>query len=371
MKFMDLYKGYDKRKVAIQARIESIIERSQFIFGADLEELEATLAKYVGRKYALGVSSGHDGLSLALMALGFEAGLDHSNKEVIVPALTFFSTAEAPASLGMKVVVCDIDKDTYNMDLNKLESLINKNTVAIIPVNLFGQCIDYDAINTIAKKHNIFVIEDACQSFGASYKSKKSCAFGDIAITSFFPAKPLGCFGDGGMCFTDSDELYAKLKKLRHHGDSGGMVHVMLGTTGRLDNLQAGILLEKFNGFDEDMDLRRGVAEFYTENLRDFLKTPKIESFNESVYAQYVVRADGKDRSAIREYLQKKDIPTALYYPNPIHLAPILEPLGYKEGDMPNAEYVCKNSFALPIYNEMSKDESLVVINALKEAVNN
>ena len=371
MKFMDLYKGYDKRKVAIQSRIESIIERSQFIFGPDLEELEETLAKYVGRKYALGVSSGHDGLSLALMALGFEAGIDHSDKEVIVPALTFFSTAEAPASLGMKVVVCDIDPDTYNMDLNKLESLINKNTVAIIPVNLFGQCIDYDALDTIAKKHNVFVIEDACQSFGATSKNKKSCAFGDIAITSFFPAKPLGCFGDGGMCFTDDDELYARLKKLRHHGDSGGMVHVMLGTTGRLDNLQAGILLEKFKGFDEDMDLRRSVAEFYTKNLNGILKTPKIESFNDSVYAQYVVISESKDRNAIREYLQTKDIPTALYYPNPIHLAPILKPLGYKVGDMPNAEHVCKNSLALPIYNEMSNDEGLVVINALKEILSN
>ncbi len=367
MKFMDLYKGYEKRKIAMDERISSIISRSQFIFGSDLEELEEKLANYSGSKYGLGISSGHEALQLALIALGFNAGEDHSDKEVIVPALTFFSTAEAPAFLGMKVVICDIDKDTYNMDLNLLEKLINKNTVAIIPVNLFGQCIDYDKINEMAKKYNVLVIEDACQSFGADYKNKKSCNLGDISVTSFFPAKPLGCFGDGGMAFTNNEEFYQKLKKLRHHGDEGGMSHVMLGTTGRLDNLQAGIILEKFKGFDEDMCLRRNVAEYYTENLKDIVKTPKIESFNKSVYAQYVVMSENRDE--VRNYLKEKEIPTALYYPNPIHLAPVLKHLGYREGDMPVAEYVCKNSFALPIYNEMARDEQDYVIEALRQVV--
>ena len=245
MKYMNLYRGYEKRKESIDKKIASIIERSQFVFGEELDSLENELANYTGAKYAVGVSSGHVGLVLSLLALGFNAGEDHSKKEVIVPAMTFFSTAEAPSFLGMKVVVCDID-EYFNMDANKLESLINKNTVAIIPVNLFGQCANYDVILNIAKKHNLFVIEDACQSFGASYKNIKSCSgkLGDIAVTSFFPAKPLGCFGDGGMVFTNDENIYKNLKQLRHHGDEGGMIHIKLGTTGRLDNLQAGILLE-------------------------------------------------------------------------------------------------------------------------------
>lgn len=368
MKFMDLYRGYEKRKDKIDARVKSIIERSQFIFGSDLEELESTLAKYVGVKYAVGVSSGHEALQIAIMALGYEAGKDYHDKEVIVPALTFFSTAEAPAFLGMKVVVCDIDPNTYNIDLDKLEKLINKNTVGIIPVNLFGQCIDYDRLNSIAKKHNLFVIEDACQSFGAEYNGKKSCSLSEISVTSFFPAKPLGCFGDGGMIFTNNEELYIKSKQLRHHGDSGGMTHVMLGTTGRLDNLQAGIIAEMFVGFEEDMIKRREAAEYYTKKLEGIVKTPVVEKFNKSVYAQYVIHVNG-DRDNLRQKLTDEGIPTALYYPNPIHLAPVLKPLGYKVGDMPVAENHCKQNIALPIFNGINRDEQDIVINALKSVL--
>ncbi len=369
MKYMNLYRGYEKRKESIDSRISSIISRSQFIFGKELEELESTLAKYVGAKYALGISSGHTAIVLSLIALGIKPDEDNSKKEIIVPAMTFFSTAEAPAFLGAKVVVCDID-EYFNIDTNKLESLINKNTVGIIPVNLFGQCANYDIILDIAKKHNIFVIEDACQSFGATYNNIKSCSgqFGEIATTSFFPAKPLGCFGDGGMIFTNDEKLYSSMKQLRHHGDSGGMVHVQLGTTGRLDNLQAGILLEKFKGYDDDMEHRRKAGEYYTQNLKDIVKTPEVASYNKTVYAQYVIQVENRDD--IREKLNKLNIPTALYYPNPIHLAPIMkDKFGYKEGDFPIAEYASKHNIALPIDNDILKEEQDLVINAIKEVL--
>ena len=370
MKYMNLYRGYEKRKEAIDKRISSIIEKSQFIFGEELDSLERELSNYTNAKYAVGVSSGHVGLVLSLLALGFNAGEDHSKKEIIVPAMTFFSTAEAPSFLGMKVVFCDID-EYFNIDVNKLEKLINKNTVAIIPVNLFGQCANYDVILDIAKKNNLFVIEDACQSFGANYKNIKSCSgkLGDIAVTSFFPAKPLGCFGDGGMVFTNNEDICKSLKQLRHHGDEGGMIHVKLGTTGRLDNLQAGILLEKFKGFDDDMKHRREAARYYDEHLKNIVKIPEIASYTESVHAQYVIKVDS-NRDEIRKKLSDLQIPTAIYYPHPLHLAPILvDKFGYKSGDMQVAEHSCKYNIALPIDNDILKDEQDMVIEALHKVI--
>ena len=367
MKFMDLHLGYEKRRDAIDKRIASIISRSQFIFGAELEELESELAKYVNAKYAIGVSSGADAIMLALIALGYEAGKDNSDKEIIVPSFTFFATAEAPAFLGMKPVFCDIDERTYNIDVNKIESLITKNTAVIMPVNIFGQCADLEKIEQIAKAHNLFVIEDACQSFGATFNNKYSCSFGDIAVTSFFPAKPLGCFGDGGMIFTDNEEYYNKIKMLRHHGDKGKMEHIMIGMTGRLDNLQAGILLEKFVGFDNDMDERIKKAQYYTENLQDVITTPYIESSNKSVYAQYCVQS--KDKDKICKALNDKEIPTPVYYINPLHLAPVFKHMGYKEGDLPVSENLCKNIFALPIYPEIPQTDQDMVIDIIRNAV--
>ncbi len=364
MKFMDLYQGYEKNKEAIDKRIASIIERSQFIFGAETEELEQRLAEYVGVKYALGVSSGTDAIMLALMALGYSAGQDNSEKEVIVPSFTFFATAEAPAFLGMKPVFCDIDEKTYNIDASKIESLITKNTVGIIPVNIFGQCADLEAIDAIAKKHNLFVVEDACQSFGGKIGDRFSCSYGDMAVTSFFPAKPLGCFGDGGMVFTNSEEHYKQIKILRHHGDVGKMEHAYLGMTGRLDNLQAGILLEKFSSFESDILMRIEKAQYYTENLKDVLTTPFITNGYRSVYAQYCIQSPEKDK--ICKALNDKEIPTPVYYLNPLHLAPVFKHLGYKEGDNPVSEKLCKNIFALPIYPEISKSDQDMVIDIIK-----
>lgn len=367
MKFMDLSKGYEKRKDAIDARIHSIIERAQFIYGAEHDELETSLAVYAGRTHAIATCDGTAAITLALLALGIKADEDNSKKDVIVPAFTFFATAEAPAFLGMNVVFCDIEEDSYNIDATKLEALIGKNTFAIIPVNLFGQCADYDAILRIAEKRGVHVIEDAAQSFGAEYKGKKSGSFGVISCTSFFPAKPLGCFGDGGMTFTDDDELAKRMKFLRQHGDTGLMTHIELAFTGRLDNLQAGILLEKCNGFDEDMRLRRAVAEYYTAALKDTLITPVVKEGNVSVWAQYCVRHPKRDE--IIEALKAKGIPTAIYYRKPLHTAPVFKQLGYKETDMPVSLKVSKEIFALPIYPELPREDQDTVIAAIKEAV--
>lgn len=366
MKFMDLYKGYEKNKEAIDNRISSIINRSQFILGAELEELEEKLARYVGVKYALGVSSGTDALMLALMALGCEAGRDNSNKEIIVPSFTFFATAEAPAFLGMKPVFCDINEKTYNIDVSKIESLITKNTVGIIVVNIFGQCADLEAVEAIAKKYNLFVIEDACQSFGAKIIDRFSCSFGDLAVTSFFPAKPLGCFGDGGMVFTNSEEHYKKISALRNHGDTGRMEHAYIGMTGRLDNLQAAILLEKFKIFDTDISLRIEKAKYYTDNLSSVI-TPFVEAHNKSVYAQYSIQSTNRDKICVA--LNEKDIPTPIYYHTPLHLSQAFSYLGYKETDKPISEKLCKNIFALPIYPEISKIDQDMVIDIINSVV--
>ncbi|MBI4977153.1 MAG: DegT/DnrJ/EryC1/StrS family aminotransferase [Spirochaetes bacterium] len=367
MKFMDLHAGYLARKEKMDARIASVISRSQFIFGPELTELEETLAKYSGSRYAAGVSSGMDGLLIALMALGLSPENDNRTKEVIVPAFTFIATAEAVAFLGAKPVFVDIDEKTYNIDASKIEASITKSTVGIIPVDLFGQCADYDKISAIAKKHNLFVIEDACQAFGAARNGRKACSFGDIAVTSFFPAKPLGCFGDGGMVFTDNEKLINDMKMIRHHGEQTKYHHTRIGMTGRLDNLQAAVLLEKFNGFDADMSERRKRAAIYNAGLAGSLTVPVIDKGNESVYAQYCIRSP--KRAAIIEGLGRNGIPTAIYYPKALHLMECFANLGYKKGDMPVSEKVSEDIFALPIYNEMPKEDQDTVIKELKALV--
>ncbi len=367
MKFVDLYRGYEKNKEAIDRAIASVINRGQFILGQELEELEELLAKYVGVKYALGVCSGTDAIILALMALGCEAGADNSSKEIIVPSFTFFATAEAPAFLGMTPVFCDVDEKTYNIDVSKIESLITKNTVGIIAVNIFGQCADLEAIELVAKKHNLFVIEDACQSFGAKIGDRFSCSYGEIAVTSFYPAKPLGCFGDGGMVFTNSEEHYKKINALRNHGDIGRMEHAYIGTTGRLDNLQAAILLEKFKTFESDIALRIEKAKYYTDNIKDVITKPFVEAGYKSVYAQYSL--EWRDRDSVCMALNEQEIPTPIYYKKPLHLVPAFSHLGYRESERPISENLCKNIFSLPLYPEILKSDQDMIIDIVNNVV--
>jgi UDP-2-acetamido-2-deoxy-ribo-hexuluronate aminotransferase len=321
--------------------------------GPEVYELEEKLAAYVGVKHCISMANGTDSLMIALMAFGIGQG-----DEVITTPFTFIATAEVTAFLGATPVFVDIDPKTYNLDPSKLEQAITPKTKAIIPVSLYGQCADMDAINAIANKYGIPVIEDAAQSFGATYKGKKSCGLSTIGSTSFFPTKPLGCYGDGGACFTDDDELAEKLSQIRLHGQDRRYHHPTIGVNGRLDTIQAAVLLAKLEIFDEEVQLRQDVAARYTKALRDIVVTPYIAEGNTSVYAQYTVQVDSREQ--VQEKLKEAGIPTAVHYPIPLNLQPVFADLNQPEGSFPIAERIAKRVMSLPMsawVSEMGQDE--------------
>lgn len=337
MKFIDLNAQYQKIAVDVQKRITNVLEHGQFVHGPEVSELEEKLANYVGVKHCIGVANGTDALQIALMAAGVKAG-----DEVITSAFTFVAPAEMAALLGAKVILVDIDPKTYNIDANLLEQAITPKTKAIIPISLYGQCPDFDAINAIANKHNIPVIEDAAQSFGATYKGKRSCGLSTIACTSFFPSKPLGGYGDGGACFTNNDELAAQIRCIANHGQQGRYNHVLLGLNSRLDTLQAAILLAKLEIFPDEVKRRNELANMYSDLLKDYVQVPYIESHNSSVFAQYTVACDNRDK--IVDLLQENNIPTAVHYPKALH-----EQIAFKnESSLPNSEKVARKVLSLP-----------------------
>ena len=358
--FIDLQAQYKKYEKEINHEVLEVFASAQFIGGEKLNSLEHNLALYTGAKHAIGCSSGTDALLLALMALDIGAG-----DEVITTPFTFIATAEVIALLGAKSVFVDIDEESYNIDSSKIEAVITKKTKAIIPVSLYGQCADMDAINEIAKKHNITVIEDACQSFGASYGDKKSCNLSTIACTSFFPSKPLGAYGDGGAIFTDNDELAAKMRMLLNHGQNERYKHKYIGINGRLDAVQAAILNVKLKHFDEEVRLREEIGSRYSDLLEDAdVVTPKIAEGNTSVYAQYSVRV--KDREAMVAKLSALGIPTAVHYPVPLHMQEAFNDLGYSRGDFPISELVSKEIMSLPMSAYLSKAEQDFIVQAIK-----
>ena len=336
----------------INDKIKKVLKSCRFILGEEVEKLEEKLKEFTGSKHAVCVSSGTDALYISLLAIGIKP-----NDEVIVPSFTFISTAEVVSLLGAKPVFVDIDEGTYNIDVSKIEEKINEKTKAIIPVSLFGQPADFEEINEIAKKYNLFVIEDAAQSFGAEYKGKKSCNLSDIGCTSFFPAKPLGCYGDGGAIFTNDDEIYEKTKALRVHGQIKRYSHKYIGVNGRLDTLQAGILLVKLKYFEKEIELRNNVAKKYMELLKgnNKIMLPFIKEDRSSVWAQFSIRV--KDRDKVREYLQKKGIPTAVHYPIPLHLQECFSYLGYKKGDFLISEKVSEEILSLPMNPYLTDEE--------------
>ncbi len=320
--FIDLKSQQRQIKDKIQARINTVLEHGQYIMGPEVAELEQKLADYIGTKHAIAVSSGTDAILMALMVLDVKPG-----DEIIVPDFTFFATASMITLLGAKPITIDIDPKTYNMNPSLIEAKITSRTKAIIPVSLYGQCVDMDAINTIANKHNIPVIEDGCQSFGAIYKGKKSLALSTIGCTSFFPSKPLGCYGDSGAIFTDNDELAHKMTEIRVHGQKAGgrYLHVRQGINGRIDSIQAGILIEKLAIFDEEMKKRPEIAAKYSEALKDKFIVPFIEDHNTSAWAQYTIQVDNREKFCNK--LQQAGIPTAIHYPMPLSKLPVYESL--------------------------------------------
>ncbi|MFA6196502.1 MAG: DegT/DnrJ/EryC1/StrS family aminotransferase [Sulfurimonas sp.] len=358
--FIDLQAQYVAYKSEIDSEVLEVFSSAMFIGGEKLNRLEKSLAEYTGAKHAIGCSSGTDALLLALMALDIGVG-----DEVITTPFTFIATAEVIALLGATSVFVDIEEDTYNIDPSKIESAITSKTKAIIPVSLYGQCADMDAINAIASKHNIVVIEDSCQSFGASYKGKKSCNLSTIACTSFFPSKPLGAYGDGGAIFTSDDDLALKMRMLLNHGQNERYKHKYIGINGRLDAVQAAILNVKLKHFDGEVQAREEIGARYSEILKDAdVITPKIKESNTSVYAQYSIRV--KNREAMVAKLTAKEIPTAVHYPVPLHLQEAFAPLGYKIGDFPISELVATEIMSLPMSPYLTQEQQDFIADAIK-----
>src|SRR5262245_30280664 len=315
----------------MNARIQAVLDHGQYILGRESVELEERLAAYVGAKHCIGASSGTDTLLIALMAYGIGPG-----HEVITSPFTFIATGEMIALAGATPVFVDIDARTYNMDPALIERAITPRTKAIMPVSLYGQCADMDAINAIARRHRLPVIEDGAQSFGARYHGKRSCGLSEVGSTSFFPAKPLGCYGDGGALFTNDDDLSESMRAIRTHGGVKRNHHPILGMNGRLDTLQADVLLAKLPHLPEALEDRARIAERCTRCLRGICRVPEIAEGNSHVYAQYTIRVPHRDQLA--SALKEEGIPTAVYYPKCLHEQPVFEVLGYKWGDFPVSE---------------------------------
>lgn len=360
--FANLKLGYMAHQEVFEKEISRVLSSASYIMGPEIEKLESELSQFTGAKHSITCSSGTDALLLAMMALGIKPG-----DEVITTPFTFISTAETIALLGAKPVFVDIDKETFNIDVNQIETKITHKTKAIIPVSLFGQVADMDEINRLAEKHNLSVIEDAAQSFGATYKGEKSCNLSTIACTSFFPAKPLGCFGDGGAVFTSNNALAEKIKSLRVHGQTQPYTHKHIGLGARLDNLQAAVLLIKLKSYNEAINMRQAAAERYHKMLHGMIKKPVVKSYNTSVWAQYSIKIPSRD--LIKSKLKEQGIPTAVYYPKPLHLQKCFEYLNYKTGDFPVSEKAAEEIISLPINPYITEVEQEFIIEELKKCL--
>lgn len=357
--FANLGKAYNEHQQEIDSAIQKVVSESRFIMGQEVNELEEDLQEFTRSKYAITCSSGTDALLLALMALNISPG-----DEIITTPFTFIATAETIAFLGAIPVFVDIFEDTYNIDYNQIESKITKRTKAIMPVSLYGQIANMDEINAIANKYNLPVIEDAAQSFGATQNGIRSCNLSTIGCTSFFPAKPLGCFGDGGALFTNDDKIAKKVKSLRIHGQTKRYFHQYIGIGGRLDTLQAAVLQKKLEHYHEDIKRRQQIAESYNTKLEGYTVTPYIRPGNTSVWAQYSIRV--KNRNDVQAKLKEKGIPTAIHYPKPLHLQECFKYLGYTEGSFPVSEKVSKEIMSLPMNPYLTKEEILYITSELK-----
>lgn len=372
MQFIDLATQQQKIKQTMEANIHTVLEHGKYIMGPEVKALEDKLGAHVGVKHAVGCASGTDALLVALMAYGVGPG-----DAIFTSPFTFVATAEVISLVGATPVFVDIDKTTFNLVPKKLEAAIEAaanqdpslhplpqkalalRPKGIIGVDLFGLPADYDTINAMAKKHGLFVIEDAAQSFGAVHEGKKACSLANVGCTSFFPAKPLGGYGDGGMCFTDDGALADSMRSLRIHGKGSDKYdNVRVGLNSRLDTLQAAILLAKFDIFPKEMDLRQEVAQRYTEILASnpALIVPEIPAGYVSAWAQYSVMAQSEEhRKACQDALKAEGIPTAIYYPIPLHLQKAFADLGYTEGDFPMSEACSRRIFSLPMHPYLEK----------------
>ncbi|WP_305792837.1 DegT/DnrJ/EryC1/StrS family aminotransferase [Sedimenticola hydrogenitrophicus] len=359
--FIDLKSQYQALKPQIQERINRVLDHGQYIMGPEVGELEERLADYVGVKHCIAVASGTEALLISLMALGIRPG-----DEIITTPFTFVATAEVIALLGAKPVFVDIQPDTYNIDPALIEAAISPRTRAIMPVSLYGQPADMDEINAIALKHNLPVIEDAAQSFGAKYKKRKSCNLSTIGCTSFFPSKPLGCYGDGGAIFTSDDTLAKFCREIRVHGQEKRYHHTRIGVGGRMDTLQCAVVLAKLDRFDWEVERRSQLAARYSELITANCQLPTIKSDRTSVYAQYTIGVDNRD--VVAKQLNEQGIPTAVHYPVPLNHQPAYAST-CGGGATPVSELVAGRVVSLPMGPDLSEPDQDRIVAALLQSV--
>jgi len=358
--FANLQIQYQKYKSDIDARIHSVLNKSNYIMGEEVKQLETELSTFTGANHAITCSNGTDALLLALMAIDIQPG-----DEIITTPFTFISTAETITSMKAKPIFVDIEADTFNINANLIEAAITDKTKAIMPVSLFGQPADMEAIQVIADKYNLKIIVDGAQSFGATYNSKTDSNLGDISTTSFFPSKPLGCYGDGGAVFTNNDEYAEKIKMIRVHGQNKRYHYKYIGMGGRLDTIQAAILLAKLPHYKKELEERVRFAKNYSNSITSSLTLPIIKSNRTSVWAQYTVRVNNRDQ--VKKKLQDEGIPTAIYYPVSLHLQECFRYLNYKENDFPIAEEASSSVLSLPMNAYLTHDNISFIANTLND----
>lgn len=361
--YLDLAPQRKAIEPQLQDLIQKVLEGGQYVLGPEVMECEKRLAEYVGAPYCLTAASGTDAILMVLLAQGIGPG-----DEVIVPAFSFFATAEVVALIGAVPVFADINKDTFNMDVSQIESLITDQTKAIMPVSLYGQIADMDEINSIAKKHNLIVVEDAAQSFGAKYKGKVSGNVSDFSCTSFFPAKPLGCYGDGGAVFCQSEDVYEALKEVRVHGQSGRYYHTRIGFNCRMDTIQCAVILAKLDRYPWEVEQRQRIASQYNEAFSgiDGITTPTILEDRDSVYAQYTLKFENRDQ--VQKQLGELGVPTSIHYPKGMHMQPALEKFKPKQ-PMTVTDTVSEQVLSLPLYADMPDEHVSHVIENVKKVM--
>jgi dTDP-4-amino-4,6-dideoxygalactose transaminase len=359
---LDLSIQHQRLKSEITHAIEQVMDKTHFILGENVRKLEADIAAYCGVQHGIGVANGSDALYLALLACGIGKG-----DEVITSAFTFFATAGAIARVGATPVFVDIDPLTFNIDAGQIEAKITAKTKAIMPVQLYGQCSNHEAINRIAANHNLVVIEDAAQAIGAEFQGQKSGSLGTMACFSFFPTKNLGAYGDGGMIVTNRDDLADKLKMLRAHGSKPKYYHHLLGCNSRLDELQAAILNVKFPHLETWIASRQEIARRYDALLAQHCKvvtTPAVDGNNRHVFHQYTIRCPRRDE--LQAFLKSNGVETMVYYPKPLHLQPVFEYLSYREGDLPETERACDEALSLPMFPELTLEQQEYVVSCIR-----
>ncbi len=362
--FIDLAAQQARLRTEIESGIARVLKHGKYILGPEVTELEHALCTYTGAKHCITCANGTDALQIALMALGVGRG-----DEVITPGFSYIAAAEAAALLGAKIKYVDIGLDDFNIDVEQIEAAITSRTRAIIPVSLYGRCANFDSINAIATRHGVPVIEDAAQSFGGTYNGRKSCNLSTIGCTSFFPSKPLGCYGDGGAIFTNDDELASILRQITRHGQSRRYYHARVGVNSRLDTIQAAVLLAKLNILDDEISTRQAVAEFYNSHLQQTQHLQLPNSSKDSSYsawAQYTIRVS--DRDNFTALLKQRGIPTTVHYPLPLYQQPAVFDASV---NLPNSNQCAEQVVSLPVHAYMKPEELDAVTSVISELMNN